>query len=183
MARWESGLPGPLFCYGVEGGTDPIAAIDELIAPALADMGYELVQVRYMRAGRLTLQVMVERRDRVPMTVEDCAEASRAISAILDVADPIEDAYTLEVSSPGIDRPLVRAEDYDRFRGFEARIETEAPIDGRRRFKGVLEGVEGDAVRLLLPEGAVRLPLAGIRKAKLVLTDALIEAVQSGRVR
>lgn len=146
-------------------------------------MGYELVTVRFMRAGRLTVQVMVERLDREPMTVEDCAAASRAISAILDVADPVEGAYNLEVSSPGIDRPLVRTADYDRFSGFEARIETEEPIEGRRRFKGVIEGTEGDSVLLRLPEGPVRLPLGGIRKAKLVLTDALIDAVQSGRVR
>ena len=108
------------------------------------------------------------------MRVEDCADISRSISALLDVADPIAGAYTLEVSSPGIDRPLVRPEDYDRFAGFEARIELSAPLDGRKRFRGRLLGRAEEYVRLVGEAGEVRLPLAGIARAKLVLTDDLL---------
>ena len=100
-------------------------------------MGYELVRVHYgSGSGRPTLQIMAERLDRQPMTVDDCAEISRNISALLDVEDPLEDAYLLEVSSPGIDRPLIRPADYERFAGFEARLELTRPIEGRRRFRG-----------------------------------------------
>jgi ribosome maturation factor RimP len=126
------------------------------------------------------LQVMAERLDDAPMTVDDCTEISRSVSALLDVADPIAEAYMLEVSSPGIDRPLVRPEDYDRFAGFEARIELSAPVEGRKRFRGRLLGRAPDAtdhVRLAGSEiGEVSLPLASIAKAKLVLTDDLLAA-------
>jgi ribosome maturation factor RimP len=108
------------------------------------------------------------------MTVDDCAAISRSVSALLDVSDPIAGAYLLEVSSPGIDRPLVRPEDYDRFAGFDARIELDEPVDGRKRFKGKLLGREGEAVRMVAEAGEVRLPLAGITRAKLLLTDELI---------
>ena len=117
--------------------------IARIIEPSLDAMGYRLV--RLMQTGGLrrpTLQVMAERRDEEPMTVEDCAEISRAVSALLDVADPIAGAYMLEVSSPGIDRPLVRPEDYDRFAGFEARIDLSSPLDGRKRFRGRVLGRE-----------------------------------------
>ena len=123
--------------------------IARIIEPSLDAMGYRLV--RLMQTGGLrrpTLQVMAERRDEAPMTVEDCAEISRAVSALLDVADPIAEAYMLEVSSPGIDRPLVRPEDYDRFAGFEARIDLASPLDGRKRFRGRVLGRDGDHVRL-----------------------------------
>ena len=108
------------------------------------------------------------------MTVDDCAQISRSISALLDVADPIAVAYTLEVSSPGIDRPLVRPEDYDRFAGFAARIELSAPQDGRKRFRGRLLGRVDDHIRLADEAGEVRLPLAAITRAKLELTDDLL---------
>src|ERR1700687_93581 len=111
-------------------------------------MGYRVVRVALTGTGRPTLQVMAERRDDASMTVEDCAEISRSISALLDVADPIAGAYMLEVSSPGIDRPLVRPEDYDRFAGFEARIELNAPLDGRKRFPGRALGRALEHVRL-----------------------------------
>jgi ribosome maturation factor RimP len=123
---------------------------------------------------RATLQIMAERRDDAPMTIEDCAEISRAVSALLDVADPIAGAYMLEVSSPGIDRPLVRPEDYDRFAGFEARIDLSIPLDGRKRFRGRVLGRETGHVRLALENGEVRLPFDAIAKAKLVLTDELL---------
>lgn len=151
-----------------------------IVAPSLEAMGYEVVRV-LMTGGehRPQLQIMAERIDRRGMTVEDCAEISRAVSAILDVEDPIKTAYTLEVSSPGIDRPLTRPVDYERFLGHEARLETRVPIDGRKRFRGVLAGIEGETVLLRseeIGEEPVRLPFAEIQRAKLLLTDALIDA-------
>jgi ribosome maturation factor RimP len=113
------------------------------------------------------------------MTVDDCADISRSVSALLDVADPIASAYTLEVSSPGIDRPLVRPEDYDRFAGFEARIEVSRPISGRKRFRGRLLGRSGDTVRLIAEAGEVEVPLSAIARAKLVLTDDLLALAQA----
>jgi ribosome maturation factor RimP len=155
--------------------TSHIAA---LIEPSLSAMGYRLVRVALTSGRRATLQVMAERLDEVPMSVEDCAEISRSLSALLDVVDPIAGSYMLEVSSPGIDRPLVRAEDYDRFAGFEARIELTEPLAGRRRFRGRLLGTAAGEVRLLTEAGEVRLPLDAIGRAKLVLSDALIAAAQ-----
>jgi ribosome maturation factor RimP len=152
--------------------------IVRIIEPALDAMGYRVVRVAPTGARQATLQVMAERRDEVPMTVDDCAQISRSISALLDVADPIPEAYTLEVSSPGIDRPLVRPEDYDRFAGFAARIELAAPQDGRKRFRGRLLGRAGDHVRLADEAGEVRLPLAAITRAKLELTDDLLASAQ-----
>ena len=141
-------------------------------------MGYEIVRVHVSGTQRPTLQVMAERKDNAAMTVEDCADISRAVSALLDVEDPISSAYTLEISSPGIDRPLVRKEDYDRFSGYEARIELAAPLDGRRRFRGRLLGSSGGMVRLLTEAGEARLPLDAVARAKLVLTDDLIARAQ-----
>ncbi|HEX5079880.1 MAG TPA: ribosome maturation factor RimP [Geminicoccaceae bacterium] len=160
---------------------DPNRQIAELIEPTLRDMGFELVRVLLHGGQRPTLQVMAERADRAPMTVEHCAGISRAVSAILDVADPIAGAYRLEVTSPGLDRPLTRRDDFERFRGFEARVETELPIDGRRRFRGRLLGVEGDQVRIQLAEGERAIPCDGIRKAKLVVTDEVLAATAAQR--
>lgn len=132
-------------------------------------MGFELVQVRLLGGGRPTLQVTAEPRDRSrPMTVEDCAAISYAVSAVLDVADPIQQAYRLEVSSPGIERPLVTAEHFRRFAGERARIETEEPIAGRRRFTGRLVDCDGKTVTIEIEGGPVALPLAAVRRAKLV---------------
>lgn len=155
------------------------ARIETLIAPSLEAMGYRLVRVA-VTGGRRTqvLQIMAERMDERPMSVEDCTEVTHTVSALLDVADPIEHAYVLEVSSPGIDRPLVRREDYERYRGYEAKLELAAPIEGRRRFRGRLVGVEADRVRLNLGAEVVELPLARIQRAKLVLTDELLAAQQ-----
>ncbi|MGE5538348.1 MAG: ribosome maturation factor RimP [Gemmatimonas sp.] len=149
-----------------------------LIEPTLQSMGYALVRVALVGgAGRPTLQVMAERVDGAAMSVDDCADISEAVSAVLDVEDPIAGAYTLEVSSPGIDRPLVKKADYERFAGFEARVETSEPVGGRKRFRGRLLGTAEDSVRLKLDTGEdVELPLARISKAKLVLTDELIAA-------
>jgi ribosome maturation factor RimP len=153
--------------------------IEALIAPSLEAMGYRVVRVAVTGGRRATLQIMAERVDDKAMTVEDCADISRTASALLDVADPIATAYTLEVSSPGIDRPLVRREDFARFAGFEAKIELTSPVEGRRRFRGKLLGVEGDDVRVLVDAAPVALPLATVVRAKLVLTDELLAASQS----
>lgn len=159
--------------------------IEAIITPALLDMGYEVVRILVMGKQRPVLQIMAERADRRGMTVEDCAEISRTVSALLDVEDPIAGAYTLEVSSPGLDRPLTRPQDYDRFAGHVARLELRQPLDGRRRFQGRLDGLADGVVRLVVDEGEggqiVLLPLADIQKAKLVLTDALLaEAARQG---
>lgn len=153
-------------------------AVATMIEPTLQAMGYALVRVAVIGgAGRPTLQVMAERADNAAMSVDDCADISQAISAVLDVEDPIAGSYTLEVSSPGIDRPLVRKADYDRFAGFEARLETAEPIGGRKRFRGRLLGTGAEAVKLKLDTGEeIELPLARIERAKLVLTDELIAA-------
>jgi ribosome maturation factor RimP len=160
---------------------DRIKQVTELIEPALRDLGFELVRVLMSGGQRPTLQIMVERGGYAPPTLDDCAEVSHAVSALLDVADPLPGAYRLEVTSPGIDRPLVRRADYEHFAGFEARLETELPIDGRRRFRGRLLGLAGDQVRLALPEGEQSIALDAIKKAKLVLTDELLAAAQMER--
>ncbi len=148
--------------------------IEDIVQPTISGMGYELVRVAMSRGG--TLQIMVEPADGRPMDVESCATLSRALSAVLDVEDPIPSAYTLEVSSPGIDRPLTREKDYSRWTGHIARVETTQPIDGQRRFKGKLLGLEDGAVKLKLDDGReAHLPLANVGKAKLELTEALIE--------
>jgi len=152
--------------------------IAQMIEPSLAGMGYRLVRVVMTSGRRATLQVMAERLDNLPITLDDCAKISRSVSALLDVADPVVGTYTLEISSPGIDRPLVRAEDYDRFSGFEAKIELATLLNGRRRFRGRLLGTSEGAVRLLTEAGETRLPLDAVARAKLVLTDDLIAAAQ-----
>jgi ribosome maturation factor RimP len=154
--------------------------IAQVIEPPIEAMGYRLVRVVVTRGRRPTLQVMAERSDDQPMGVEDCAQISHSVSALLDIADPIAGSYMLEISSPGIDRPLVRAEDYDRFSGSEARIELSHPINGRKRFRGRLLGTSGANLRLTTESGETELPLAAVARAKLVLTDDLIAATQRG---
>ncbi|WP_295311347.1 ribosome maturation factor RimP [Roseobacter sp.] len=153
------------------------AAIDrrmaEIITPVIEDMGFELVRVRLMSGKSTTLQIMADKPDG-GIEVDDCAEISQAVSAVLDVEDPILDEYTLEVSSPGIDRPLTRIKDFEAFEGYEAKIETAETIDGRRRFKGELAGVEGDEVLINVAEGTIGLKFDWLSDAKLVLTDDLI---------
>ena len=157
----------------------PIRRVEEMIEPALAGMGFALVRVRLSGGARPTLQVMVERQDEGGITVDDCASISHTISAILDVEDPISGAYTLEVSSPGIDRPLIRPRDFERYMGYEAKIEMHGAIEGRRRFRGRLAGIEGDSVCLATKDGEVLLPFDGIHQAKLVLTDDLMAAAKA----
>jgi ribosome maturation factor RimP len=148
-----------------------------IVAPVAEGMGFQLVRLRLMGGKRITLQIMAERADG-SMEVEDCAKLSRALSAVLDVEDPIEREYTLEVSSPGIDRPLTRLADFDRWEGYEARLETTELIDGRKRFKGILAGTEGTEVLIELDDpnidGPVGLEFDWLADAKLVLTDELI---------
>ncbi|HYE00053.1 MAG TPA: ribosome maturation factor RimP [Alphaproteobacteria bacterium] len=156
---------------------DRIARIEEIITPTVEAMGYELVRVQLNGLRRPVLQIMADRADGAGMTVEDCADISRAVSALLDVEDPIQQAYELEVSSPGIDRPLTRRKDFERWAGFDAKLETRMPIDGRKRWRGRLLGLDGEDIRLTLPEGAeARVPLGAVQSAKLVLTDELIAA-------
>ena len=155
--------------------------IQGLIEPAIGEMGFGIVRVRISGKKKLSMQIMVEHQDGQGMTVDDCAAVSRAISALLDVEDPIEGAFTLEVSSPGIDRPLVRVGDFQRFQGFQAKIETTRPFDGRRRFKGVLLGVDGDTVRMMVDGEEVDFHHPDIHKAKLILTDDLIAAVEESK--
>ena len=158
------------------GENDLADRIGTLLEPVVEAMGYAIVRIMILGQKRARLQIMVERRDESPMTVDDCAEVSRAISAVLDVKDPIAVAHVLEVSSPGIDRPLVRLGDFDRFAGFDARIETGRPIGERRRFTGRVLGTAADQVRLRTEAGDVQIPHAEIVRAKLMLTDALIAA-------
>jgi ribosome maturation factor RimP len=150
--------------------------IERLITPTVEDMGYRVVRVKFISGGRRTLQVMAERADGSPVIVDDCAEISRAVSALLDVEDPIGGAYDLEVSSTGIDRPLVRLEDFERFAGFEAVVDVDPPVDGRKRWRGRILGAERGVVRLDDGRNEAELPFDGIVKAKLALTDELIAA-------
>lgn len=158
---------------------DKIASI---IEPSVAAMGYAIVQIRLIEGGRMTLQIMAERLDGVGMNVDDCADISRAVSALLDVEDPITEAYNLEISSPGIDRPLVKKMDFERFANYEVKLETKIVFESRKRFKGMLNGVKGADVLLTTEEGnQLAIPYDKIRSAKLVITDALLKAAAAGR--
>ncbi len=154
------------------------ARVAAIVEPVLAELGYRLVRVRISGAAGCTVQIMAERPDGT-LSIEDCEAASRALSPVLDVADPIEGPYRLEISSPGIDRPLVRRSDFDRYAGHVAQVEMAVPIDGRRRFRGELIGTEGDSVRIrcgdAMPDHAeILLRIDDMMEAKLVLTDALV---------
>ena len=151
-------------------------AVRALIAPSLADIGYEVVRVMTIGAEHTTLQIMAERLDEDKMTVEDCASISRTVSAIFDVEDPIIGAYTLEVSSPGLDRPLVRKKDFERYSGLEAKIELHQALNGQRRYRGVLAGYADGVVTIVTENGATNLPFEEIDKAKLIITDDLLAA-------
>ncbi len=148
-----------------------------IVGPVIEGLGFELVRIRLMGGNTKTLQIMADRPDG-GIDVEDCAVISTAVSAALDVEDPIEDAYNLEVSSPGIDRPLTRLKDFDVWEGYEARIETSEQIDGRKRFKGILRGTEGDEALIEIEAGGeqvvIGLNFDLLADAKLILTDELI---------
>lgn len=154
------------------------ARVERLVQPSLDAMGYDIVRVSITGRAQPTLQIMAERRADGGMNVDDCAAVSRAVSEILDTEDPISGAYTLEVSSPGIDRPLTRPKDFVRYAGHEAKLETRSLVEGRKRFKGRVLGIEGEIVRFEDESGPVGLPFAEIRKARLVLTDALLAEAQ-----
>lgn len=157
--------------------------IAEIVTPVAADLGFELVRVRYVTGREPFLQIMAQRPDGT-MEVDDCGRLSTAISAVLDVEDPIVDPYTLEVSSPGIDRPLTRLKDFDRWEGYVAKLETDELIDGRKRFKGTLAGTDGDEVLITLDDSdaiTIGLKFDWLADAKLVLTDDLIREVLRGR--
>ena len=160
------------------------AAIDKRLAgivqPVIEGMGYELVRLRLMSGKSATLQIMADKPEG-GIEVDDCAKISTAISAVLDVEDPIEEEYTLEVSSPGIDRPLTRLKDFDMWADYEAKLETSELIDGRKRFKGQLRGTDGDEVLIEIPEGTIGLKFDWLTDAKLVLTDELIAEMLKAR--
>ena len=155
------------------------ARVATIVEPIIEQLGYRLVRVRVSSAEGCTVQVMAERPDGT-MSVEDCEAVSRALSPVLDVADPIERAYRLEISSPGIDRPLVRKSDFERYTGHVAKIETSMPIQGRKRFRGVLAGTEGETARIRRNDAAegeeteIMIPIEEMSEAKLVLTDELV---------
>ncbi|WP_375293296.1 ribosome maturation factor RimP [Siccirubricoccus sp. G192] len=173
-------LTGRLFCFlaierphheGLE------ARIAEAIAPAIEHMGYELVRVQVSGKERPVVQIMADRADDAPFTVEDCEAISHAAGAVLDVADPIRGEWTLEVSSAGIDRPLTRTKDWERYAGHLASLELAIPQEGRKRFRGIALGADAEVARLRLEDGTeMAFPRSNIRKAKLVLTDDLIAA-------
>jgi ribosome maturation factor RimP len=163
------------------------ARVATIAEPVLEQLGYRLVRVKVSAADGCTVQIMVERPDGT-MVVEDCETVSRALSPVFDVADPIDKAYRLEVSSPGIDRPLVRKSDFDRYAGHLVKIETKIPIDGRKRFRGLLVGTEGEAARIRQDDAEaggvaeILLPIEEMSEAKLVLTDELVtEALRRGK--
>ena len=155
------------------------ARVASVAEPVIEALGYRLVRAKVSAADGCTVQIMAERPDG-SMTVEDCEAVSRALSPVLDVADLIERAYRLEISSPGIDRPLVRKSDFERYAGHLAKIEMEVPIDGRKRFRGLLAGTEGEAARLTRDDtqagepADISLPIGDMSEAKLVLTDELV---------
>ena len=157
------------------------ARVAAIVEPVIEQLGYRLVRVKVSGAEGCTVQIMAERPDGT-MSVEDCEAVSRALSPVLDVADPIDRTYRLEISSPGIDRPLVRKSDFERYAGHVAKIETAMPIQGRKRFRGLLIGTEGEAARIRRDdavegeEAEVLLPIDEMSEAKLVLTDELVTA-------
>ncbi|WP_197917712.1 ribosome maturation factor RimP [Thiosulfatihalobacter marinus] len=156
----------------------------EIVSPVIEDMGFELVRLRLMGGNTHTLQIMAERPEG-GIEVDDCAQISNAVSAILDVEDPLSDSYVLEVGSPGIDRPLTRIKDFETYEGYEAKVETSDLIDGRKRFRGVLAGVEGDEVLINIQDKGepitVGLQFDWLADAKLMMTDDLIKEMLKAR--
>ncbi len=183
-------LAGPFFyAFCLESGlslkakTPAEEKIEALISPVVESLGYEIVRIRIIGSGTPVLQIMAERADGT-MPIEGCEEVSRAVSATMDVEDPISGKYTLEVSSPGIDRTLTREKDFETWVGQLAKVELQIPIDGRKRFRGILDGFENGEIRIAVEiEGfsepqVVGLPFADLHDARLVLTDALIKQAQ-----
>ena len=151
-----------------------IDRIEKIIEPTVNNLGFDIVRVLLSGDHNPRLQIMAEPLDGRAMNVDDCAVISRTVSALLDVEDPVSSSYTLEVSSPGLDRPLVRLQHFERFAGYEARIETAMAIDGRKRFRGRLGGIEGDNVLLQVDKNEWVFPFPDIQKAKLIVTDEML---------
>ncbi len=151
--------------------------ITQIAAPVIKDMGFDLVCVKIVGdGGSPTVRIMAENPETRTLGVDDCARISRAVSALLDVEDPISSKYNLEISSPGIDRPLVKEKDFEDYTGFTAKLETAAPNEvGQKRFKGVLKGLKDGHVTIDTEQGEFTIPLGALVKAKLVLTDELIK--------
>ena len=152
-----------------------IETITKTIEPALTDMGYELVRVSINGVEAKTVQIMAERADRQDMTLDDCEQISHTASALLDVADPFKGRWVLEVSSPGIDRPLVKPADYDRFKGQEIKVELSTDIDGRKRFKGLLKGIQNNKITMDFEGNEIQFDFADVAKAKLTFKDETLD--------
>lgn len=181
MAHSSGGRKAAAFCLGfgrrsLRGKTAEDRSLLELLDPVAEACGYEVVRLRLMGGATRRLQIMAERPDG-EMNVEDCTRLSRAVSEVMDAADPISGEYTLEVSSPGIDRPLTRLKDFETYKGLEARIELDRLAENRKRFRGVLAGVEGESVGIDLEgeDETAMVPFAWIVEAKLLLTDELMK--------
>ncbi|GJL84664.1 MAG: hypothetical protein DHS20C02_04390 [Micavibrio sp.] len=152
--------------------------ITEIAAPVIKDLGYELVCVKIVGdSGNQTVRIMAENAETKRLGIDDCTKISKALSAVFDVEDPISNAYNLEISSPGIDRPLVKEQDFEDYLGFEAKLETNMPTEsGQKRFRGKLKGMKDSIVLIDTDDGEVEIPFGSLSKAKLVLTDELIKA-------
>jgi ribosome maturation factor RimP len=157
--------------------TNPVEErVIALIEPTASGLGFRVVRVRVSGNRRKRLQIMAERVSDGEMGIDDCSRLSRALSPVFDLEDPIPGGeYDLEISSPGIDRPLMRIEDFERFQGHDAKLETAAMQNGQRRFKGTIERIEGDVIVLATDQGEAKLPFSALSDARLVLTDRLIE--------
>ena len=159
------------------------ARVLDIVEPVADDLGYRIVRLRVQGGKRATLQIMAERKADGQMDIDDCAKLSRELSSTLEVEDPIEEAYTLEVGSPGLDRPLTSPEDFEAYAGHLARVELDRMVEGRKRFRGVIDGFEDDHISLVLDgeDDAAQLPFKWVSEAKLLITDELIKAGQEAR--
>lgn len=156
--------------------------LQDMLEPVVEGLGYELVRVLTIGLKNPTLQVMIDRKDGTEITVDDCARASRVLSDVLDEKDPIENQYSLEVSSPGIDRPLTKAEHFVRFVGYEAKVETSAPVADRKRFKGIINGVDGENnICLTMEDTEYKIPFEDVAKAKIIITDELLKKYEEAQ--
>lgn len=155
--------------------------VEQLIGPAVNDLGFDIVRVQLSGTNSQQLQIMAEPLAGGGMTVDDCARISRTVSAVLDVEDPISGPYRLEVSSPGLDRPLVKIGDFERYAGFEAKVEVHQPINGRKRFRGRVMGVDGETVKVLVEDAEMEFPYSEIHRAKLIVTDDVLAKVEEQR--
>lgn len=169
---------------GIQGFYNLMGLVDRIthmITPSIEAMGFRLVRIDYSGGRKPRLQIMAEDAQTGLINIEECARISRAVSAILDVEDPLAGTYALEVSSPGIDRPLVRLQDFEKFLGFDAKIETSRAIDGRKRFKGRLADIKNGMVSIQTKDKTYDLAYQDIDNAKLLLSDNLIAAAQGQR--